>query len=99
MVELSSGSESEDSDIGIVEENLRAKRYTRRNFIQDKDLLSAKRKHPYDFPEFPAAKRPVLNFSGEPIVISSDDDDDDDEDGEDEITLDEDLPSVSASKS
>jgi len=92
MVELSSGSESEDSDIGIVEENLRAKRYTRRNSIHDKDLLSAKRKHPYDFPEYPVAKRPVLNFSGEPIVISSDDEDDD-------LTLDEELSSVSATKS
>jgi len=91
MVELSSGSESEDSDIGIVEENLRPKKYTKRNFFQDKDLLSAKRKHPYDFPEYPVAKRPVLNFSGEPIVISSEDEDD-------ELSLDEELPSVSATK-
>jgi len=81
-IELSSGEESEDSDIDIVEENLKPKYYTKSKSIEDSDLSSAKRKHPYDFPEYPSAKRPVLNYSGDPIMISSDEEDD-------EVTLDE----------
>jgi len=92
MVELSSGSESEDSDIDIVEENLKPRNFKRKSSLLDKDLLAAKRKYPYDFPEYPSAKRPVFNFTGDPIVISSDEEDDE------EITLDEELPSIATTK-
>merc|ERR1712142_326710 len=91
MVELSSGSESEDSDIDIVEENLKQRNFKRKSSFLDKDLLAAKRKYPYDFPEYPSAKRPVFNFTGDPIVISSDEEDE-------EITLDEELPSIATTK-
>ena len=83
-IELSSGDESEDSDIDIVGENLKPKNYTKRKSIEDSELISAKRKHPYDFPEYPTSKRPFLNFSGDTIVISSDEEDD-------EMTLDEEV--------
>merc|ERR1712142_345416 len=93
MVELSSGSESEDSDIDIVEENPKPRHFKRKSSIQDRDLLAAKRKHPYDFPEYPSAKRPVFTFTGDPIVISSDE-----EEENEEITLDEELPSIPTTK-
>eukprot|EP00092_Neocalanus_flemingeri_P033943 GFUD01036909.1.p1 GENE.GFUD01036909.1~~GFUD01036909.1.p1 ORF type:complete len:662 (+),score=191.14 GFUD01036909.1:28-1986(+) len=79
-IELSSGEESEDSNIDIIEENLKPKTITKKRNIDDLELKSKKRKYPHDFPEYPLPKKP--NFCEDSILLSSDS-----EDGDDEITL------------
>jgi len=58
-IELSSGEESDDSDIDIVEENLKPKLYTKRIFDHS-DLLAKKRMYPNDFDENQVSKRPKI---------------------------------------
>jgi len=81
-IDLSSGEESEDSDIDIVEEISKPKLYRKRS-ADHSDLLEKKRMYPSDFPEHPVSKRPKI-ICADPILIDSDSEEEDEE-----ITLDE----------
>jgi len=71
-IEISSGEESDDSDIDVLRENV-SQVSKRKNM----DMLSIKRKFPFHFPERTLRKRPYdRSITNDPIIISSDEEDD-----------------------
>jgi len=82
-IELSSGEESEDSDVEIMHENV-SQIMKKRNM----DMLSFKRKKPLSFPERSIRRRHESTIIHETVVISSDE--------EEDVTLDDSSSSDSS---